>query len=164
MTTTPTKDSIERALGHAKKVGQIKDWTRGPGYGPHPKWLIEWGPGADGPAEIRTYTEAKLVCAALSSAWHSVQAQVAACIPARTVDVSDVDGPLAGFWIDEGGEDDYAEVICKECRMRSKRRRLGTVTEAGDAGLDTLVRACLDHVHEDPDETAWTEEERHNHG
>jgi hypothetical protein len=78
----------------------------------------------------------------------------------RVVDVSDVDGVLAGFWIDEGGEDDSAELVCKECTTRSKDRRLGPVCDVGDADMDTLVRACLDHVHEEPDETAWTAEER----
>jgi hypothetical protein len=62
---TPTRDSIERALDHHATAGRIRSWRRG-GVPPHPKWRVVLNDGQR--AEIRTYEEAKLFCAALASA------------------------------------------------------------------------------------------------
>lgn len=65
------------------------------------------------------------------------------------VDVSDVDGPLAGFQIRD--EDGYRELVCTTCRVASKVERLGKVCDVDDGDpMDTLVRLCLNHEHEDP--------------
>jgi hypothetical protein len=75
----------------------------------------------------------------------------------RQVDVSDVDGVLAGFDIRD--KDGYPELVCVKCRLSSKERRLGEVCEVDDGdSMDTLVRMCLDHEHEegDPEDTAST--------
>ena len=60
--------------------------------------------------------------------------------PARTVDVSDVDGPLAGFEVlDHVGGPIIACVSCKQ-----------EICDVDDTDqMDTLVRACLDHQHEE---------------
>jgi hypothetical protein len=76
--SNPTRDSIENALNAATANELIKSWTRLPGYGPHAKWRVVLNGGAVGPQgggdmEIRTYTEGKLVCAALASAQHGAQ-------------------------------------------------------------------------------------------
>jgi len=57
----------------------------------------------------------------------------------RTVDVSDVDGPLAGFEVlDHVGGPVIACVSCKQ-----------KVCDIDDTDqMDTLARACLDHEHE----------------
>jgi hypothetical protein len=66
----------------------------------------------------------------------------------RLVDVSDVDGVLAGFDIRD--KDGYPELVCVKCRLSSKERRLGEVCEVDDGdSMDTLVRMCLDHEHEE---------------
>lgn len=73
MTETPARDSIERALDFAVSEDLIRSWKRLPGYGAAAKWEIEVHSNvhsADGLGTypIRTYQEAKLVCAALASA------------------------------------------------------------------------------------------------
>jgi len=78
---TPARDAIERALTVAAQRGQIKSWEQLPGYGPHAKWKVTLIPGAVGPQrtgdiEIRTYTEAHLICAVLASAYLGMQPQI----------------------------------------------------------------------------------------
>jgi hypothetical protein len=58
----------------------------------------------------------------------------------RIVDVSDVDGVLAGFETrhDDDGE---TQLICTGCGRR--------VCYVDNDPVDTLVRLCLDHEHEE---------------
>lgn len=69
---TPTRDSIERALAHHATGGRIRSWARGDAP-PHPKWRVSLNDGQE--AEIRTYAEAKLFCAALASAAQAQHSQ-----------------------------------------------------------------------------------------
>lgn len=170
----PTQDSIERALAFAVTEGLIRSWRQVPFHGGarHAKWEVEVNASvhsADGLGTyvIRTYHEGQLFCAALASArsgllrksdaWATLVGEYRAALDTApgagpteadadstrgktTVDVSDVDGVLAGFETrhDDDGE---TQLICTTCGRR--------VCYVDNDPMDTLVRLCLDHEHEE---------------
>jgi hypothetical protein len=69
----------------------------------------------------------------------------------RVVDVSDVDGVLAGFRIQDDGVE--LELACTTCPPApgdfdgARGKRICSVDDGDE--MDTLVRACLAHEHEE---------------